>query len=143
MSAVVPVSPTVMVEEVIDIEALLIPIPGENPAGESLQYAGLYDEVRKERRADEDFAQGEWRRSDTKTSNWNQVIKLTTEAIATSTKDLQAAAWLAEAIVKVHGFVGLRAGLKFMRGLHERFGTMCIRRSTKTVSKLEPIRSPG
>lgn len=107
--------------DVVDIEALLAPIPGENPAGENLQYAGLYDEVRKERRADEDFAQGEWRRSDTKSANWNQVVKLTTEAISTSTKDLQAAAWLTEALVKLHGFTGLRTGLKLMRGLHERF----------------------
>jgi len=100
---------------------LLAPIAGENPAGENLQYAGLYDEVRKERRADEDFAQGEWRKSDTKSANWNQVAKLTTEAISTSTKDLQAAAWLTEALVKLHGFTGLRTGLKLMRGLHERF----------------------
>ena len=107
--------------DVVDIEALLAPIPGENPAGENLQYAGLYDEVRKERRADEDFAQGEWRKSDTKSANWNQVVKLTTEAISTSTKDLQAAAWLTEALVKLHGFIGLRTGLKLMRGLHERF----------------------
>jgi type VI secretion system protein ImpA len=117
MSVVGPFSST----DVVDIEALLAPIAGENPAGESLQYAGLYDEVRKERRADEDFAQGEWRKSDTKSANWNQVAKLTTEAISTSTKDLQAAAWLTEALVKLHGFTGLRTGLKLMRGLHERF----------------------
>jgi len=117
MSVVGPFSST----DVVDIEALLAPIAGENPAGENLQYAGLYDEVRKERRADEDFAQGEWRKSDTKSANWNQVAKLTTEAISTSTKDLQAAAWLTEALLKLHGFTGLRTGLKLMRGLHERF----------------------
>lgn len=108
-------------QELIDIEALLTPIPGDNPAGENLQYAGLFDEVRKERRADEDIAQGEWRKTDTKSANWNQVINLTTEAISNSTKDLQVAAWLTEALVKLHGFDGLRDGLKFVRGLHERF----------------------
>jgi type VI secretion system protein ImpA len=107
--------------DVMDIEALLAPIPGDNPAGENLQYAGLYDEVRKERRADEDFAQGEWRKSDTKTANWNQVVKLTTEAITSTTKDLQTAAWLTEALVKLHGFGGLSTGLRLVRGLHERF----------------------
>jgi type VI secretion system protein ImpA len=107
--------------EIIDFETLLAPIAGENPAGENLQYAGLYDEVRRERRADEDFAQGEWRKTETKTANWNQVLKLTSDAIASSTKDLQAAAWLTEALVKLHGFVGLRDGLKLMRGLQERF----------------------
>jgi type VI secretion system protein ImpA len=117
MSAVVPINAA----DVIDVEALLTPIAGDNPAGENLQYAGLYDEVRKERRADEDFAQGEWRKSDTKSANWNQVVKLTTEAISTSTKDLQAGAWLTEALVKLHGFIGLRTGLRLMRGLHEKF----------------------
>ena len=112
---------SIAIAEIIDFETLLAPIPGENPAGENLQYAGLYDEVRKERRTDEDFAQGEWRKSETKTANWNQVVKLTTDAITTSTKDLQAAAWLTEALVKLHGFIGLRAGLELMRGLHERF----------------------
>src|SRR4030095_13402926 len=119
MSAVVSNSSTT--GELIDIEALLTPIPGDNPAGENLQYAGLYDEVRNERRADENIAQGEWRRTDTKSANWNQVIKLTTEAISTTTKDLQAGAWLTEALVKLHGVTGLRTGLKIMRGLHERF----------------------
>ena len=119
MSAVVSNNSTA--RELIDIEALLTPIPGENPVGENLQYAGLYDEVRKERRADEDLAQGEWRKTDTKSANWNQVVKLTTEAISTSTKDLQAGAWLTEALVKLYGFDGLRDGLRFVRGLHERF----------------------
>jgi type VI secretion system protein ImpA len=117
MSVAVPINSA----EILDVEALLTPIAGENPAGENLQYAGLYDEVRKERRADEDVAQGDWRKSDTKSANWNQVVKLTTEAISTTTKDLQAGAWLTEALVKLHGFVGLRDGLKLMRGLHERF----------------------
>src|SRR5215813_11163112 len=119
MSAVVP--NITSASAVIDIEALLTPISDDNPVGENLQYAGLYDEVRKERLTDEDFAQGEWRKSETKTANWNQVVKLTTEAITSSTKDLQAGAWLAEALVKLHGLVGLREGLKLMRGLHERF----------------------
>jgi len=119
MSAVVP--NITSANAVIDIEALLTPISDDNPVGENLQYAGLYDEVRKERRTDEDFAQGEWRKSETKTANWNQVVKLTTEAITSSTKDLQAGAWLAEGLVKLHGLVGLREGLKLMRGLHERF----------------------
>ena len=120
MSAVVSIDASTSAD-VIDIESLLTPIPGDNPAGENLQYAGLYDEVRKERRADEDFAQGEWRKTETKSANWNQVANLTTEAISTSTKDLQAGAWLTEALVKLHGFDGLRTGLRLMRGLHERF----------------------
>jgi type VI secretion system ImpA family protein len=105
-------------EPVLDIEVLLKPIPGDNPAGESLMYSGLHDEIREARRAEDDFAQGEWKR-ETKVADWRRVEALAAEALATRTKDLQVCAWLAEALVKLHGFAGLRDGLRLMRGLHE------------------------
>jgi type VI secretion system protein ImpA len=106
--------------EIIDVDALIAPLPGDNPAGESLQYAGLYDEIREARRQDEDLVQGEWKR-DRKIADWPEVVSLATEALATRTKDLQVAAWLAEALVKTRGFYGLREGLKIVRLLLERF----------------------
>ncbi len=106
--------------EVIDIEALLVPIPGENPAGENLQYSGLHDEIREARRADDDLVQGDWKR-DLKTADWRQVLSLSMEALTDKTKDLQICAWLAESLVKLHGLLGLRDSLKLMRGLHEQF----------------------
>jgi type VI secretion system protein ImpA len=106
--------------EVIEIGALLESIPGDNPAGESLQYVGTHDEIREARRAEEDLEQGDWKR-DLKLADWRQVLSLATDALATRTKDLQICAWLAEALVKLHGLSGLRDGLKLMRGLHETF----------------------
>lgn len=106
---------------VIDIEALLAPIPGENPAGQKLLYAGLYDQMREARRADEGLEAGAWKLKDTKTANWDLVVKLGTAALAKETKDMQVCAWLIEAIIKLHGFVGLRDGLHLIRGLHEQF----------------------
>jgi len=106
---------------VIDMAALLAPIPGENPAGQKLLYAGLYDQIRDARRADEGLEAGAWKLKETKTANWDLVVKLATEALATQTKDLQVCAWLIEAIIKLYGFVGLRDGLQLMRGLHEQF----------------------
>jgi type VI secretion system protein ImpA len=105
---------------VIDIEAMLAPISGENPAGENLQYAGLHDEIREARRADDTLAQGDWQR-EVKTADWDRVLELSREALASRTKDLQVAAWLTEALLKTHGFAGLRDGLELSRGLHERF----------------------
>lgn len=106
--------------ETINIDALLDPILGGNPAGENLQYAGLYDEIREARREDEDLSQGDWKR-DRKVADWPRVITLATEALATRTKDLQVGAWLAEALVKTEGFAGLRDGLRLMSELVERF----------------------
>jgi len=104
----------------IDVEALLAPIAGENPAGENLQYSGLHDQIKEARRADEDLAQGDWQR-ELKTADWGEVVDLCRDALASKTKDLQVAAWLTEALIRTGGFAGLRDGLKLARGLHEKF----------------------
>ncbi|HKG21417.1 MAG TPA: type VI secretion system protein TssA [Blastocatellia bacterium] len=105
---------------VLDFEMLIAPIPGENPAGENMQYAGLYDEIRQARRADENLAQGVWQ-YELKVADWNHVIALATGALATRTKDLLICAWLSEALVKVHGFAGLRDGFRAVREMMQRF----------------------
>lgn len=106
--------------EVTDLEALLAAMPGENPAGENLQYSGLFDEIREARRADENLDQGAWK-FELKVANWDKVITLASEALKSKSKDLQLCAWLSEAFAKLHGFAGLRDGLRLVRGLHERF----------------------
>lgn len=105
----------------IDLDALLAPIAGDNPAGELLQYSGVYDEIREARRQDDDFlAQGSWQR-ELKVADWRKVVTVSTSALTAQTKDLQIAVWLAEALVKQHGFAGLRDSLRLVRGLHEQF----------------------
>lgn len=104
----------------LDIDSLVAPIAGANPSGASLRYAGTYDAIQEARRADDALAQGDWQRA-TKVSDWRGVIELATGALATRSKDLQVAAWLLEAVVKAHGFAGLRDGLQLMRELMERF----------------------
>lgn len=106
---------------VIDIDALLQPIEGENPSGENLQYSGLYDEMREARRSEDDtLTQGDWQR-DTKVADWNKVIELAVPALTTQTKDLQITAWFAEGLAKLHGFAGVRDSLKLMKSYHEIF----------------------
>ncbi len=111
------------VPAVIDLEALLAPIPGDNPAGENLRYDGTYDLIKEARRADEALAQGEWER-ELKVAEWPKVIEIATQALAKKAKDLQVGAWLAEALVKndqLDRFAGLRDGLKLIRQLQELF----------------------
>jgi type VI secretion system protein ImpA len=123
MSAVVEAKPVASVAApppVVDLTALLAPIPGDNPAGENLQYAGIYDEIREARRADDTLTKGDWEH-EPKVAEWPRVVDLSTSALASKTKDLQIASWLVEAMAQLHGFVGLRDGLKLMRGLHEQF----------------------
>jgi type VI secretion system protein ImpA len=106
--------------ETINFDALLTPIPGENPAGESLRYEGTYDTIQEQIREEETLVQGDWQR-ETKTADWRGAAETASEALATKSKDLQLAAWLAMGLVKRHGFAGLRDGCRLLRELEERF----------------------
>ena len=105
---------------VIDLEELLQPISEENPSGESLRYAGTYDEISEARRADDDVPQGEWQH-ELKTADYRKVIELASDALKNKTKDLQIAAWFSEALTKQYGFAGLRDSLKLAAGFQENF----------------------
>jgi type VI secretion system protein ImpA len=105
---------------VIDFDAILVPISDENPSGELLSYSGIYDEIREARRADIDAAQGDWQH-ELKVADFAQVINLSVPALTSQTKDLQIAVWLAEALSKRHGFVGLRDGLRLASQLQNNF----------------------
>jgi type VI secretion system protein ImpA len=92
---------------------LLNPIPGQNPSGEDLRYAPVYDQIKEARREEEGYEPGEW----VKKADYPLVIKLATEAIASKSKDLQIAAWLTDALLRMEGFAGLKQGLELLRGL--------------------------
>jgi type VI secretion system protein ImpA len=97
---------------VLDIDALLRPIPGASPAGEPLA-----DTVRMEL----DVNRREPIKGDDTTSHWKadwpKVLRVTTEALTKSGKDMNTAARLVEAATKVHGVAGLRDGLRLMQRL--------------------------
>jgi type VI secretion system protein ImpA len=101
-------------------EGLLNPIPGDNPSGNTLRYDPVYDKIREARREEDVLPQGDWSR-EVKKADYPVVIKLTTEALSTKSKDLQLAAWLTEAILYRDHIAGLREGLDLLRGLMETF----------------------
>src|SRR5271165_3484908 len=101
-------------------EDLLVPIPGDNPAGQDLRFAPIYDKIKEARREDDDLNQGAWQR-ERKLADHPLVIKLIQEAIAKQSKDLQLAAWLTESLLKRHGYPGFEEGLKLCHGLVENF----------------------
>ncbi|HEY8462180.1 MAG TPA: type VI secretion system protein TssA [Blastocatellia bacterium] len=113
------------VAPVIDIDSLMAPISGDNPAGAELRYEPVdakrgiswYDEIREAARENL-FEQTP------KYADWPKVIDLTTKALTTLSKDWQIAAWLVEALVKHDRFdrlAGLRDGMRLMRGLMEQY----------------------
>jgi type VI secretion system protein ImpA len=105
---------------VINLETLLTPISEEKPAGEYLRYSGIYDEISEARRADKEVPQGEWQ-TEVKYADYRRVISLAVPALENDTKDLQISAWLSEALVNEHGFIGLRDSLRLISGFQEIF----------------------
>jgi type VI secretion system protein ImpA len=99
---------------------LLEPIPGDHPGGEDLRYEPIYDQIKLARTEEDDIPLGDWQR-ERKTADFRQVIELTQTALATQTKDLQLAAWLAEALLREEGFSGFHEGLELVRELLTRF----------------------
>jgi type VI secretion system protein ImpA len=99
---------------------LLNPIEGPNPSGANLRYNPVYDKIKEARREEDQPPPGMTER-DRKVADSAQVIKLTTDALTTKTKDLQLAAWLTEAWLKQKGFGGLKDGLAVCHGLVEKF----------------------
>ncbi|WDP92873.1 MAG: type VI secretion system protein TssA [Desulfobacter sp.] len=104
----------------MDIEAILIPIPGDNPSGENLRYTSVYDEIQEARRADEVLEQGDWQH-ELKTSDWGAVKTLCIDALTKKTKDLQIAAWLLESLTVTQGFEGVILGLDIINRMMAAF----------------------
>ncbi len=104
-------------------DELLTPIEGGNPSGEYLRYSeadNSYDKTRDARRQDSDDA-GDLDEGERKRADFRRVIELASEALATKTKDLWLACWLAEALTWENGTPGLREGLEVLDGLLETF----------------------
>jgi type VI secretion system protein ImpA len=101
---------------------LLNPIPGDNPAGIDLRDDSIWDLIKEARRADVVPEDGR----PPKVSDWATVVRETSNAIATRSKDLQLAVWLIEGNFYREGLAGLAQAtrataqmlVKFWDGLH-------------------------
>jgi type VI secretion system protein ImpA len=101
-------------------EDILNPVAGDNPGGQSLRYAPVYDKIKEARREDDELAQGAWQH-ERKVADWVEVAKLCQDAIATQSKDLQLAVWLAEAQLKREGVRGFGEAVQLCQGLLNKF----------------------
>lgn len=90
---------------------LLTPIPGDNPAGTDLRYEPVWDVIKELRREEVDAPMGEYER-ERKVADWAGVVRETSNAIATRSKDIQLAAWLIEASFYREGFSGLAQSVR-------------------------------
>ena len=96
---------------------LLAPIPGRDPAGISLRYETIYQNIAEARREeDPNLPQGNWQR-DLKKADWHAVAQLCSQVLARQSKDIQISAWLAEAWLHLEGLDGLTRGLTLLECL--------------------------
>jgi type VI secretion system protein ImpA len=100
-----------------DLDQLIAPIAADKPTGVSLRYDSTYQHIAEARREDDaTLPQGNWERP-LKRADWIQVDQLCTEALTNQSKDLQIAAWLAEAWLYLNGLDGLTRGLGLIESL--------------------------
>ncbi|MDF7774790.1 type VI secretion system protein TssA [Sphingomonas sp. AOB5] len=101
------------------IATLLEALPGPDPAGEDA--SEIYAAIRDARREDDpSLPRGPWEH-ELKRADWKRVEDLAVATLIARSKDLQIAAYLCEAWIRIHGFAGLAPGLALVEGLCARY----------------------
>jgi type VI secretion system protein ImpA len=112
--------------ETADFEAILAPLAGDQPTGVDLRQdfspTSIYFRLRDARAQARDAE----RQADTQGNDdgvlalWRPVATLAIGALKSTSKDLEVATWLTEALVRMAGLSGLMAGASVIGGLAER-----------------------
>lgn len=112
-------------QNIIDIDSLLEPISDDSPAGSNLREETsptapyyLIKDARNSARAAERNNMFDSHNSEA-AENWRKISQLAPDILKTQAKDLEIACWYTEALVRQHGFAGLRDGFKLIHGLIE------------------------
>ena len=99
------------------LDELLAPVSQDAPCGPPARDDAAFTEIRLLREEDDpSLPMGQWERP-LKVAQWQQVAQRCSAMLATRSKDLQLAAWLAEAWMRQRGFVGLLHGLRLLDAL--------------------------
>lgn len=101
----------------LDIEALIAPLAGNNPAGDAeaiYPFRDKWTELRREEDPD-NYGLDDPMRSQLKRADWRGIIRLASDTLTRQAKDLEVTARLVEALTKEHGFAGVRDGLRLLR----------------------------
>jgi len=110
--------------EILAVEDLLQPISEEAPCGENVRDdtapSSIYYKIKDARSAARD-AERQLEASDEggEPPDWRSVEETGIEILRERSKDLEIAAWVTEALLRRHGFAGLRDGFRLLHGLIE------------------------
>lgn len=104
----------------MNIDLLLTPLPGNQPAGEDLSFSAAFDEIAAMRHADDPtLNQGVWL-TPIKQADWAGVTSMCQSLLSNRSKDLRLALWLTEALTVTQGYAGMASGLALCTALCER-----------------------
>lgn len=114
-------------EEIIQLHNLLQPISEDNPVGDDIRedssptsaYYSIKD-ARNAARAAERNNMFDGNNSEAD-DHWRKVLELAPDILQTQTKDLEIASWYTEALIRRHGFQGLRDGFKLIHDLIDQY----------------------
>lgn len=109
------------VEHLRELELLQQPITEGQPCGIALRYDPVFTEIRLAREEDDpSLPMGQWERP-LKKADWALIETRCKTVLEHRSKDLQIAAWLAEAWTRQFGVDGLYRGLSLIDGLLRRY----------------------
>lgn len=116
----------------MDTQALLIPLPGDNPGGSDARYETEYTRMLEEVEKLTSI-------SHSQECRWDVVEEQATLVLQNRAKDFQAASYLGYALFRRHGLEGIADGTEILAGLVERFwdtGFPILRRVRGRVNAL-------
>lgn len=114
-------------ENILHLDELLQPISEENPVGDDIRDdsspTSPYYAIKDARNAARAAERNNMFDSDNSEADdqWRKVSELGPDILTNNAKDLEIASWLTEALVRRHGFRGLRDGFKLINGLIDQY----------------------
>jgi len=111
----------------IDIDRLLVPITDENPVGLDLRIDqkpdSIYQRIKQARMSARAAERSNMYDSNNNEAidHWRNISVLAPEIISKYSKDLEISSWYIEAVVRLHGFNGLKNCFKLTRTLIENY----------------------
>ena len=114
-------------EEIIQLDSLLQPISDDNPVGNDIRedssptspYYSIKDARNAARAAERNnMFDGDSSEAD---DQWRKILDLAPDILQNNAKDLEVASWYTEALIRRHGFQGLRDGFKLIHGLIDQY----------------------
>lgn len=129
----------------LDIDELLKPIPGDHPAGGDLREEtginSLYFKLKDARAQARTIERATEAAGDAPTVplEWQTVRALAIEALQHRSKDLEVAAWLIEALLRLEDFAGLAASFVLVKRMAETFWPLHSIDEDDTAGRVSPL----